>query len=95
MNDFIFLLHSNMRLSSTNYLNAIHSQDDRLATDICRVGRDLWLTCVSLIYFYIVEMYLLDRVRRQFGAVQRILQNCEKDPNQIYRMDPRRKGYED
>ena len=52
--------------------------------EICKEGRDLWLACVSLISFHIIEMHLLDRFMRQFGGIQRILEHYETDLEHIH-----------
>lgn len=47
--------------------------------EYCRVGRDLWLARVPLIYFSIAECHYPDRVLRQFGLKPIIPMACVRD----------------
>jgi len=44
--------------------------DELEPSDICTRDAELWKTCGPLIFFFIVEMHLPHRVKRQFGRLQ-------------------------
>ena len=44
---------------------------------MCTVGHDIWSAGVPLIYSDVVEWHLSDRVMRQFGQIQSILEQFD------------------
>ena len=50
----------------------------RLST-FCVAGREVWMTRVPLVCFWLVEKHTLDRVVCQFGMVQEIPPNVDTD----------------
>ncbi|XP_028061205.1 serine/threonine-protein phosphatase 7 long form homolog [Camellia sinensis] len=47
--------------------------------DYCRLGKEIWMARIPLICFDVVEWHLPDRVLRQFGRVQSVLDRCDTE----------------